>query len=178
MTKASFLFLDRDGVINQRLPHRYVERPEQFEFVDGVLEVFPLLTKKFQRIFVVTNQQGIGKGIMSHADLEKIHEKMLLEILKAGGKVDAIRYSPDLVSQVSNTRKPHPHMAMQIKQDFPEVDFKQSIMVGDSVSDMLFGKRLNMETVMITSNADEVKKASMLFVDRFYDSLSEFSRYL
>ncbi len=178
MPLYNFLFLDRDGVINKRLPKRYVEKPKQFEFAEGVLEAFPLLKEKFERIFVVTNQQGIGKGIMTAEALYSVHQKMQKAVQEAGGKIDAIHFSPNLATDPNSTRKPAPDMALQIRQNFPEVDFKQSIMVGDSVSDMLFGKRLNMKTIMITTNPDEVRKSSILFVDAYFESLAAFANSL
>jgi len=73
---ARYLFLDRDGVINVRLIDDYVKRKEEFEFLEGSLEAFKIFAKHFDKIVVVTNQQGIGKGLMSEGDLEKIHSYM------------------------------------------------------------------------------------------------------
>ena len=74
------LFLDRDGVINRRIVDGYVTRPADFVLIDGVLEAMALFAKRFDRIFVVTNQQGIGKGLMTEADLEAVHSGLLRQV--------------------------------------------------------------------------------------------------
>lgn len=173
-----FLFLDRDGVINERLPNAYVQKTEEFKFAKGCLDIFFKLNEIFDRVFIVTNQQGIGKEFMTEEDLSRIHLHMKTELEKAGGHLDGIYHCPDLVTAIPNGRKPNPSMAFQAKKDFPEVDFSKSIMVGDSISDMYFGKRLGMETILIKSNPDQVEKSSMLIVDQEFDSLFEYANSL
>lgn len=143
------LFLDRDGVINHRIVDEYVQRPEEFVFLPGVLEAISKFSQIFGRIVVVTNQQGIGKGLMTTADLESIHHKMATEVAKAGGRIDKIYHCPGLTAHQPACRKPLPGMAMDAISDFPEIDLSKSIMVGDSLSDIEFGRRLGMFTVKI-----------------------------
>ena len=69
MHKLDTLFLDRDGVINVKLDRRYVQNFSDFEFMSGAEHAIAHLTKIFKRILVITNQQGIGKGIMTIQDL-------------------------------------------------------------------------------------------------------------
>ena len=133
------LFLDRDGVINKRLPGNYVRTIEEFEFLGGVKEALFWFSQYFDRIFIVTNQQGIDKGIMDHEDLYFIHDYLLSEVEKSGGKIDQIYYCPHLSIENSYYRKPNPGMAIMAKEDFPEIEFTSSIMVGDSYSDIVFG---------------------------------------
>lgn len=165
------LFLDRDGVINVRLPGAYVQVPEQFKFAEGSLEAIAILSAYFARIVIVTNQQGIGKGLMTEEDLSIVHQKMLEGIKAEGGRIDAIFSCPNLVSDNAICRKPNPGMALQAKAMFPEIEFKKSVIVGDSISDMLFGKRLGMKTILVKTNPEQVAKASLLTVDGQYDSL-------
>jgi len=152
------LFLDRDGVINKLLVDAYVTRIEEFEFVPGSLEAIALLSGYFQNICIVTNQQGIGKQIMTHEQLALIHTHMLENIHMAGGNISEIYYAPDLDVFEPYNRKPNPGMAMQAKLDFPEIVFRRSIMVGDSLSDMEFGRRLEMKTVFVTGSGSGGKK--------------------
>ena len=149
------LFLDRDGVINRRLPGEYVKKWEEFEWLPGGLEAIVGLAQKFGRVFVVTNQQGIGKGLMTEEMLARIHASMLEEVADAGGRIDAVYHCPDLSTHKPNCRKPAPAMALQAKREFPEVDFRRSVMVGDSVSDMQFGQALGMFTVLVSTKTDE-----------------------
>lgn len=143
------LFLDRDGVINKRIVDDYVKKWDEFEFNDGVIDAIKKFKSVFGTIVVVTNQQGIGKGIMHAEDLELIHKNMIYELSYFGGKIDKVYYSPFLASENHPTRKPAIGMALQAKKDFPAIDFSKSIMVGDSGSDIEFGKNAGMKTVFI-----------------------------
>ncbi|MCF8296325.1 MAG: HAD family hydrolase [Saprospiraceae bacterium] len=143
------LFLDRDGVINVHIVNEYVTKWEEFSFLPGVLDSLKILSEKFGRIIIISNQQGISKGIFTDKDLEKVHSKMLDEISRAGGRIDKIYYCPDMHNTGSKNRKPEIGMALQAKNDFPEIDFEKSIMIGDSASDIIFGNRLNMKTVFL-----------------------------
>jgi histidinol-phosphate phosphatase family protein len=152
------LFLDRDGVINERIVGGYVQNAASFRLLEGVAEAVAILKKRFGHIFVVTNQQGIGKKIMTKEDLQLVHNHMenVLSIT-----FDGIYYSPFLACENSLMRKPNPGMAFEAKKDFPEIDFQKSVMVGDSVSDIQFGKNAGMKTVYI-STQEENKDADMV----------------
>lgn len=145
------LFLDRDGVINRRLIDEYVRFVDEFEFIPGVLQGLAKINLFFKYFIVVTNQQGIGKRLMSVADLRNIHEHMVNEIEKAGGRIDEIYFSPHLKGDKNSTRKPEIAMALDAKLDFPDIHFDRSIMVGDSESDMIFGRKLGMKNIFIGS---------------------------
>lgn len=146
------LFLDRDGVINVRIIDGYVTKIEEFEFLPDVIEAFKIFKDKFKRIIIVTNQQGVGKGIMTNSDVEKVHRYMIQEIEQHGGKVDAVYFCPQLKSVHDNYRKPSPKMAYFAKNDFPDIDLSKSIMVGDMKSDVEFGKNAGMKTVFVGDN--------------------------
>ena len=170
--KTWTLFLDRDGVINKKLPNDYVKSVEEFEFIEGSKEAISSFSGVFGKIVIVTNQQGIGKGIMGTDDLNTVHNFMQTELVKSGGKIDRIYFCPELAESKSNCRKPNTGMAEEARKDFPEIDFKKSIMIGDSLSDMQMGKRVGMFTVFI--NADE----SIREADITVDSLASFNDLL
>lgn len=172
--KSWTLFLDRDGVINQRIPGAYIEYPAQFLFTENCLEAMAILKDIFNRIVVVTNQQGIGKGIMTEVQLSDIHEFMKDALVKAEGKIDKIYHCPDLVEKNPNCRKPNPEMAFQAKKDFPEIEFSKSVIVGDSLSDMEFGKRLNMTTILIEGKEEESFDEEL--VDFKFSTLYDFAK--
>lgn len=167
------LFLDRDGVLNKRLENDYVKNWSEFEFLDGVLDTLRYFNKRFGRILVVTNQQGIGKGLYRTEDLEVIHRNMLYEVRFHGGRIDKVYFSPHLASQQHPDRKPGTGMGLKAKADFPEIDFKKSLMIGDSMSDMEFGKRLGMVTVYIGEAISEDKH-----IDFQFSSLSKVADFL
>jgi histidinol-phosphate phosphatase family protein len=168
------LFLDRDGVINRRIVGGYVRRWDEFEFLPGVLDAMKILSKRFVRIVVVSNQQGIGKGIMTGADVELIHSSMVRQIEGARGRIDLVLYSPHLRSDGSEMRKPATGMAMEAQRRFPEISFEKSIMAGDSESDILFGRNAGMKTVLISDDAELVEKLKGQ-CDLFYSDLISFS---
>lgn len=146
------LFLDRDGVINQRIIGGYVQNIDEFIFIKGVPESIATFSTLFSNIFVVTNQQGIGKGIMNECNLSEIHNYMCAELKKMNGKITKCYFAPELKSDEKSTRKPRPTMGLKAKEEFPEIDFSKSIMVGDTDSDILFGKNLGMKTVRIKTD--------------------------
>ncbi|RLD44005.1 MAG: phosphatase [Bacteroidetes bacterium] len=151
------VFIDRDGVINQRIIGDYVKRVEDFQFIKGSIKAIVRFSKHFKHIFIVTNQQGIGKGEMTVEDLKEIHSYMLSEIEKEGGRVDAVYFCPALKDSGDKCRKPEIGMALQAQKDFSEVDFSKSIMIGDSLSDMAFGKNAGMQTIFIDAQDEGLK---------------------
>jgi len=149
MHNLDTLFLDRDGVINVKLEARYVRNSNEFEYIQGALVAISKLSKLFKRILIVTNQQGIGKGIMTADDLNLLHSFMTSEIGKLNGKIDKIYFCPHLVSENCNCRKPNPGMINQAIADFPDIDLQNSYLIGDSDSDIEAGNRMNLNTVKV-----------------------------
>lgn len=152
------LFLDRDGVINTRLVGKYVNKVEDFEFTPNALEAFQIFARHFKYIIIVTNQQGVGKGIMSQEDLDIIHENMLQQIRENNGIVHAVYAATGLTKDNPIDRKPNIGMALKAKLAFPDIDFEKSVMVGDSLSDMDFGKNINAELVYIAGKIEDKDK--------------------
>ncbi|MCS6916212.1 MAG: HAD-IIIA family hydrolase [Chitinophagales bacterium] len=143
------LFLDRDGVINKKKDNDYVRSVDEFEWLPEAPEALVRLSQRFGRLIVVTNQQGVGKGLMDMEDVHAIHQYLKEEIARRGGRLDEIYVAPELASPQAVLRKPATGMAELARKDFPEIDFNRSVMIGDSVSDLEFGKKLNMVTVAI-----------------------------
>jgi D-glycero-D-manno-heptose 1,7-bisphosphate phosphatase len=152
--KSWTLFLDRDGVINHRLPGAYVRNWEEFDFMEGVPNAIAAFSQIFGRIVVVTNQQGIGKGLMTAEQLVTLHDKMYRKIIDAGGRIDAVYFCPKLAIENPICRKPEAGMAYQAQRNFPEINFKKSVMVGDSLSDMGFGSKVGMWNVLVETNEE------------------------
>ena len=159
ISKSWTLFVDRDGVINKNRVGDYVKNYDEFEFIAGVKEAFVELNNHFGRIIVVTNQQGIGKGLYTESDVEGIHLSMMLDIMLAGGHIDRIFFAPQLASENSEMRKPNIGMARLAKEEFPDIDFTKSLMIGDAISDMQFGRTAGMKTVFVgAASSPEEKK--------------------
>ncbi len=149
------LFLDRDGVINKKIENGYVLSPDDLEFLPDVFHFLAMAAKLFQKIIIVTNQQCIGKGLLTVAALNEINSYILNLVELNGGRIDAVYFAPDLAGEYNTLRKPATGMAELAKADFPEINFEKSLMIGDSLSDMQFGKALGMTTIFL--NAEKVK---------------------
>lgn len=172
--KTWTLFLDRDGVINDEKHQDYINTWDEFKFYDGVKEAIKIFAKKFKYIFIVTNQRGIAKGITQLTDLQLIHENMKGELEKEGGRIDAIYFCPEMESL---NRKPNPGMGLQAKIDFPEIDFNKSIMIGNTISDMQFGRNIGAKTVFLPTTRLDVNLADER-IDAIYSSLIDFAKAL
>lgn len=168
------LFLDRDGVINRRIVNGYVSKKEEFEILPQVLDALAIFALKFDLIFIVTNQQGIGKGLMTEKDLETVHKQFLTEVELHKGRIDKIYFCPALKSEHSFMRKPSIGMAVQARHEHPGLRLKESIMVGDMASDMLFGRRAGMTTVLV-GEEKKVATESPHLVDYYYESLYDYA---
>lgn len=166
------LFLDRDGVINKRNFDGYITEVKSFEFLPEVPNAIAALSKVFHRIIVVTNQQGIGKGLMTERNLLEIHTYMNNEIYAAGGKIDKCYFAPNLRGAVDDMRKPGPAMAELAKMEFPEIEFSRCVMVGDTDSDILFGKNLGMKTVRVRSK-EKIEVHADLEVDGLHELVTK-----
>jgi len=176
ITKHWTLFLDRDGVINEEKAESYVFSPDEFIFYPGVLNALKLFSDKFGKIIVVTNQRGVGKELMTEKDLAMIHQKLLTSARHEGATIDGIYYCSSLDNKDPD-RKPNPGMALQARRDFPGIDFRRSIMVGNNLSDMHFGKSAGMFTVFIKTTHPN-QEFPHPDIDRVFDSLIEFARAL
>jgi len=155
------VFLDRDGVICENV--EYMSRPSQLKIIPKVPEAIKLLNENGFRVVVVTNQSGIARGYLTEKDLEKIHKKMIKILDKNGAKIDSIYYCPHLPDGVikkyrkeCNCRKPKPGMLIRAEKEL-SLDLKKSFMVGDSMSDIQAGKKVDCMSILISNseNKDE-----------------------
>jgi len=170
------LFLDRDGVINHEKHLGYINTWDEFIFYDGVKEAIKIFTTRFKYILVVTNQKGVGKGITKLDDLYIIHQNMITAIETAGGRIDKVYFCPDL-EETSPNRKPNPGMALQAKQDFPSIDFSRSVMVGNTLGDMQFGRNIGATTIFLPTTRPESEHTDKS-IDAVYPSLLHFAQAL
>jgi histidinol-phosphate phosphatase family protein len=171
--KTWTLFLDRDGVINHEKKEDYILNWDEFIFYDGVKEAMKIFNERFGTIVMVTNQRGVGKGLMSIDDLHNIHQNMTKEIVELGGRVDNIYYCTSMDNDSPN-RKPNAGMALQAKEHFPEIDFNKSMMVGNKPSDMQFGRNAGIKTVFVATTNPEVAFPNPL-IDFRFNNLIEFA---
>ena len=140
------IILDRDGVINVDSPD-YIKSPEEWVPIPGSIEAIAKLSKKYS-VVIATNQSGINRGLFSLDTLNKIHEKMIMQINAAGGKLKAIYFCPHTPAENCECRKPKPGMLLQIQQDF-NVKNTDMIYVGDSVKDYEVAQKIGCKFVLV-----------------------------
>lgn len=165
--------MDRDGVVNERIVGGYVQNASQFIFIDHFLEAMVLLRRKYARIILVSNQQGIGKGICQKENVDEIHAELQTLLYYENIQFDKIYYCPHLASQHCTCRKPQIGMALMAKEDFPDIDFAKSVMVGDSLTDMQFARNAGMVPVHVGNieypEFDEILSLTRYHFDNLYD---------
>jgi D-glycero-D-manno-heptose 1,7-bisphosphate phosphatase len=168
------LFLDRDGVINERNFDGYIISPDHFQFNNDVLDALSILDKVFGKKILVTNQQGVAKGIMSERNLNEVHRYMS-QVLKTkiDFEFDAIYTATNFRGTENDRRKPNSAMANEAKELFPVINFAKSVMIGDTDSDIKFGTKLGMKTVLVNSSELVSERP-----DVAVDSLKEFALLL
>ncbi len=169
------LFLDRDGVINDEKHFDYIHTWDEFKFYKGVKEALKIFNKKFGHIVIVTNQRGIAKGVTKLADLHLIHKNMMQEIEDAGGRIDKIYFSPEMESP---NRKPNTGMGLQAQKNFPAIDFSKSIMIGNTLSDMKFGRNLGIAINIFLPTTRKEVDVNHEDIDLVFDNLISVARSL
>jgi D-glycero-D-manno-heptose 1,7-bisphosphate phosphatase len=130
------VFLDRDGTIN--VDKHYLSDPAQ-------LEIFPEAGRALRRLrdagvllFIVTNQSGIGRGLYSLADMERVNARLCAELARDGVRLERIYFAPEAPEQPSRGRKPSPQFLFDARDEF-DLDLAQSFMVGDKLIDLECG---------------------------------------
>lgn len=174
--KTYTLFLDRDGVLNYEKKADYIRNWEEFIFYEVVLDALKIMNSLFGTIVLVTNQKGVGKNLMTHEDLETIHNKMLQTIENSGGRIDKIYYCSD-VEDSSPNRKPNAGMAFKAKNDFNSIDFSKSFMVGNKLSDMNFARNAGIQSVFVATTNPEIVFPHPS-IDYRFNNLMEFANAL
>jgi D-glycero-D-manno-heptose 1,7-bisphosphate phosphatase len=172
--------MDRDGVLNEKMPEgRYVTSWSEFRPLPGVVEAIGLLNRAGLRVVVISNQRGIALGLYTAEDVRAIHAEFQKLLMAAGAHVDGFYFCPHDKGQC-NCRKPLPGLFTQAVADFPEISAVSSMMIGDSNSDIEFGRRLRMITVFIDGDprrrkpgAETARELADLRFSLLYDAVND-----
>jgi D-glycero-D-manno-heptose 1,7-bisphosphate phosphatase len=182
MAARPALFLDRDGVIN--VDYAYVHKKEDFHFVDGIFDLCREAKRLGYRIFVITNQAGIGRGYYTEQDFHALNEWMQARLQEEGADADAVYFSPyhpehglGAYKKESDCRKPAPGMLRQAARDF-EIDFERSVLVGDKYSDVQAGLAAGVACNLLFVQHDDEPSANRTGVSAVLSSLREAIPYL
>lgn len=162
------LFIDRDGVVNEEKKDDYIHHWEEFRFYDGAKDAFRIFDALFGHIIMVTNQRGIARRLIRRENVEEIHKNMAEEITASGGRIDGIYYCADMEGP---DRKPNPGMGQKAVRDFPNINLHKSIMIGNTVSDMSFGRNLGVRINIFLTTTRAVLKPGDVHADLIFPGL-------
>lgn len=178
MKKCTALFMDRDGVVNEQLVGDYVMDMAQMVYRPHFFEAMEKLREQFAHIFLVTNQQCVGKGLCTLQTIEDIHEQMQQQLHEHHCAFDKIYCCPHHKDDHCSCRKPQPGMALQAQQDFPDVVLEQSIMVGDSLSDMQFAQNAGLLPIHVGVIRHPAFEEIMDIAKYHFDDLLDFANFV
>ena len=160
MNKA--FFLDRDGVIN--IDGNYVCEIDNFQFTKGLYKACKIIQSYGYKIIVITNQSGIGRGFYTKEQFFELNRWMLRSLQEEGIDVTDVYFCPhhptDALSPYNvdcECRKPKPGMILKAKEEH-NIDLRQSVLVGDRLSDIASGKSAGIHSLYIV---DKVSKAEV-----------------
>ncbi|SFD68997.1 D-glycero-D-manno-heptose 1,7-bisphosphate phosphatase [Lentibacillus persicus] len=162
------MFLDRDGVINEVLSKRvkFVNRPRDFYLLEGAGEAIKIFNELGYRVFVVTNQGGIGLGYMHEEALTAVHDKMKSDLGLFDATITDIAYCPHKPHAGCPCRKPKPQMIFDLAEKH-QIDLSESYMAGDRQPDIEAGKQAGTKTVLVGSGDEQKVSADMSFSTLF-----------
>ena len=143
------VFLDRDGVINKKIEMDYVKKWEEFKFLPGAISAIKFLNDNKIPVYLITNQSGIGRGMMTSEDLNSVHNKMKSALKIQGAHFDDVFVCPHAPEKNCDCRKPKAGLLLQAKKKYPDIDFKSSWFIGDSQSDVEVGMTVGCRTYLI-----------------------------
>lgn len=167
-------FFDRDGVINKRIMGGYITKVSELEMLPEFYSIFSYVKKKGYFCVLVTNQQGIGKGLYTDKDLELVHNAMQEDLQQnTGFKFDAIYYCPNLAVDNAECRKPAPGMLLQAEKEH-NIDFSQAWLLGDSISDVKAGKAVKCRTILI----GDYKNNPPIEADYIFETHNDLVKYI
>ncbi len=167
---SKVVILDRDGVINHDSPD-YIKTPDEWQPIAGSLEAIAQLTRNGYRVFVATNQAGIGRGIFSSDTLADIHRKMQIMVAEAGGELAGIAHCPHQPSDNCECRKPKPGLLRQIATRYGVTVTGQPF-VGDSTRDVEAAIAGGCEAVIVLTGNGKLASQRFPRVQKFDDLLA------
>lgn len=155
-----YVFLDRDGVLNRKMPEGvYVGEWAQFAWLPGAVEAVARIKRAGLTVIVVSNQRGIALGQLTTVQLERVHTEMQDHLARNDARLDAIFYCPHDRGEC-HCRKPETGLFEQAFECFPQANAENSVVIGDSLSDIQAGRRLGMKTIFIQGEPDRQKEGA------------------
>ncbi len=165
LARSPAVILDRDGVLNVRPPRaEYVRKPEEFHWLPGALEALKRFRQAGYRVFVVSNQAGIGRGVMTTEELHTVHARMRADVEVAGGRIDAIYHCPHHWDAGCECRKPKPGLLYQAQREH-SLDLTRTLFIGDDPRDAQAAEAAGCPWAMVTPQTSLLDLAHRLGTD-------------
>ena len=166
-----YVILDRDGTIIEN--HPYLSDPEKITFLPGALEGLKRLQKAGFNMIIISNQSGIGRGLITEEQLDQIHSRLTNLLMDEGVTIRGIYYCPHHPDDNCLCRKPGLKLMQTAACDF-QFDPHESYMVGDSSVDIEFGKKAGAYTILVrTGNGRETELTCVTKPDSIVDTLAD-----
>lgn len=161
-----YIFLDRDGTLNVR-PQKacYVEKPDDFLWLDGAKDAVKRLNDAGYTILLVTNQPGIARDRLTEETLGNIHDKLLHDLANIGAHIDKIYYCPHNWDEGCFCRKPNPGMLYQAQRDF-SFDLTKAILIGDDERDIAAGEAAGCKCYLVTEQNSLLDQISHILLEK------------
>jgi len=151
------VFLDRDGVLTRERPD-YVKTPDELEILPGIEAPLREIQKRGFQIVIITNQSVVGRGLTTHDEMSRIHEKLRVELALLGCRIDAIYYCPHRPDEGCNCRKPEPGLILKASRELG-IDTAKSWMIGDKEMDLEAARRAGCRGIRVPTNGNGLKEA-------------------
>lgn len=156
--KDKVVFLDRDGVINRVLRNGYVRSWKEFVFLPGSLSAIRELRLSGFQIFIVSNQAGVGKGIVGQQALQDIHARLLKRIEEESGEVKAVYFCQHRPEENCRCRKPEPGLLLAAARDY-KINLSRTYLVGDTIKDIQAGQKVGAFTILVKTGKGKAEMA-------------------
>lgn len=172
------VILDRDGVINDD-SDQFIKSPEEWRPIPGSLEAIASLNQAGFRVVVASNQSGVGRGLLDMATLNAIHGKMLAQLARVGGRIEAIFFCPHTADSHCQCRKPKPGLLQEIALRF-HADLKGVPVIGDSLRDLQAAYAAGAAPILVRTGKGRLtlETAELPQGTRVFDDLAEAVRAL
>ena len=151
------VFVDRDGVINENRAE-HVKRWSEFRFLPGAFQALARLARAGIKVFVVTNQSIVNRGLISRAEMEALNRKMVGEIEQEGGRIVQIAYCPHRPDEHCECRKPRPGLLLELAQSH-RLDLRKSAMIGDAIADVQAALAVGCKPILVLTGRGESQLA-------------------
>jgi histidinol-phosphate phosphatase family protein len=150
--KRPAIFLDRDGVINERIAGGFVTAWDEFRFLPGIPQAVAALARLRLPMIVVSNQAGVSERRIRPSALQDLTGRFVGALARAGARIDAVYYCPHAPDDGCRCRKPRPGLLLEAARDW-RLDLGRSVLIGDSARDLEAARAAGCRSVLLKAGA-------------------------